>query len=210
MKWIFAVLMGFCLASAEVKSTMAQTEPAETKQALSTNESTELRLQIKALTELLQSKVPKEKGEQRSATESNKTVADVLDKALDLVSGSIATIAAGVEKAAPHVWRIMIRQQYANAVGDLILPWGLFIVVLIYYKVLKNKWPKPEKTGSSDDITPRDAWIIFVAVVPLGFGIIFGFWGIQNLTDSAKILINPEYYAIKDLIAIILQNNPLN
>lgn len=93
----------------------AQTQPAK-QGALGTNEAENLRLQMKALAELLKANVPQESSQSKEAQTttptSGKTVGDVLDKALDLVSGSVATIAAGVEKAAPHVWRIMIFQQY--------------------------------------------------------------------------------------------------
>ncbi len=70
MKWVIATLIGFILVLSEVTPSLSQTASTETEQALSPNESTELRLQIKALTELLQAKVPKEQqhGQQQSNT----------------------------------------------------------------------------------------------------------------------------------------------
>lgn len=209
MKRILTFLAVFWLVSAMVEPTLAQTGPGETQQALNMSDAENLRLQIKALTELLQAKVPSEPGQPAQAAQTGKTVADVLDKALDLVSGSVATIAAGVEKAAPHVWRIMIFQQYANAIGDILLPWGLLALVVVYYKIIGKRWPKPTRPDGPDAPGPNFAWWTFARVIPVFFGIIFGIWGVDNLSDSLKMIINPEYYAIKDLIAIILQNNPL-
>jgi len=154
--------------------------------------------------------VPQEQQSQTASAPSGKTVADVLNKALDLVSGSVATIAAGMEKAAPHVWRIMIVQQYANAASGILLPWGLLALVVVYYKIIGKRWPKPtEPDHPRYEFGPNSAWWIFSRILPVFFGIIFGIWGVDNLSDSLKMLINPEYYAIKDLIVIILQNNPL-
>ena len=210
MKWIWVVLVGFCLISAAIEPVLAQSNPSEPQQAMNLDDAEKLRLQIKALTEFLQSNVPQEQqGRQTASAPSSKTVADVLDKALDMVSGSVATIAAGVEKAAPRVWRIMIVQQYANAVSGILLPWGLLALVVVYYKIIGKKWPKPTEPDGFDTPGPNFAWWTFSRVLPVLFGITFGIWGIDNLSDSLKMLINPEYYAIKDLIAIILQNNPL-
>lgn len=209
MKRILVVLSVFWLVSAAVGPTLAQTNPGETHPALNVGDAENLRLQIKALTELLQAKVSPEP-EQPVQAANNKTVADVLDKALDLVSGSVATIAAGVEKAAPHVWRIMIRQQYANAVGNILSPWLLVVLVVVYYKIVGKRWPKPTKPDDPrDEFGPNTTWWTFSRVIPTIFGIIFGIWGVARISSSFKMLINPEYYAIKDLIAIILQNNPL-
>jgi len=60
-------------------------------------------------------------------SKAEKTMAEVSDRALDLLEKSVTSVAAGVEKAAPQVWRVAVRQQYAKAIGPLVLPWGVFI-----------------------------------------------------------------------------------
>lgn len=185
----------------------AQTASSEAANALSIDDAEKLRQQMKALAELLKSSVP-EDTQQRIGVQQNKTVAEVLDKALDLVSGSVATIAAGVEKAAPHVWRIMIRQQYANAFGNILLPSLLLVLCIVYYRLISKRWNEPEKEVS-DKITNHEAWYFFSRILPIFSGVVFGIWTAVNLTDSLKIFINPEYYAIKDLITMVLQNNPM-
>ena len=54
--------------------------------------------------------------------ESEKTMVDVADKALGLASGALGRVAEGLQVIAPEIMRIMIRQQYARAIGDLIAP----------------------------------------------------------------------------------------
>jgi hypothetical protein len=212
MRKPFAIFAVICLVAVFYHPVFAQNASNEAASALSVDDAEKLRQQMKALASLLSAKVPQD-SVHNAGVKSSKTVGDALDKALDLVSGSVATIAAGVEKVAPHVWRIMIVQQYANAVGDLLLPLGLFILVVVYYRVIGKKWIKPTKPDGTDNygyqnFGPNFAWWTFSRVLPIFFGLIFGIWGMANISGSVKMLINPEYYAIKDLIAIILQNNP--
>ncbi|MBI2453995.1 MAG: hypothetical protein HYV54_00230 [Parcubacteria group bacterium] len=209
----YAVLVGIFVSLPLV---WGQSQPAKQEAALSAEDAKQLKDQLEALAALLKSKVPQESqgksDTQSSQTQSqsgNRSVADVLDKALDLTSSSIAFIASKVEKAAPQVWRIMIFQQYAKAIGDVILPWGLFILVVVYYKVVGKKWIKPDKFSDDKQKNVRDeyvGWFICSRVIPICFGCIFGIWGMNNLSGSIKYLINPEYYAIKDLFGIVMGN----
>jgi len=130
------------------------------------------------------------------------TVADVADKALNLTVDAVTQIAVGLEKAAPEVWRIMIKQQYANAIGDLLGPtlWLIFFFVCLY--VMNKKIP----LSMMKDLDPYDANIIpfgmvWVLIPIAGLCTMIAFT--CNLTSSVKILINPEYYAIKDLLQMI-------
>lgn len=100
---------------------------------------------------------------------------------------------------------------YANAAGDLVLPWGLLVVAVVYYKNKKmnNKWwiKPPDKGFKNDD--EEAGWWIITKLIPIGGMFIFGIWDVVNCSSSLKMFVNPEYYAIKDLIAIILQKQPM-
>ena len=136
-----------------------------------------------------------------SAQEEHKTLADVADKGLDMVQNFVVALSQTLSKIAPEVWRVMVRQQYAKAVSGVIVPWGLFIITMIYFLIVKKAWKKDEDE-SDDDKTAR---MLLVSVIPFIFGFIFAIWGVVNLKDSILLLINPEYYAIQDLLTMILQ-----
>ena len=62
---------------------------------------------------------------------SRPTMAEVADKAVDIVNRMVVSAVESIQKVAPDVWRIMIKQQYARAAGDLMVPAGLLITVLV-------------------------------------------------------------------------------
>lgn len=133
----------------------------------------------------------------------NPTLAKVADKALEMASGLLASIATTLQKAAPEAWRIMIRQQYAKAGGLLLVPWGLFVGALIFLLIARKTWLGTCKTKdcSCSDCKMRFA---FKSVIPVCFMVLFGVWGFVRLSDSIMYLINPEFYAIRDLVLLVL------
>jgi len=156
---------------------------------------------------------------QAEKKDSGKSMADVADKALDISTKYIGQAAAILEKAAPHVWRVMVMQQYAKAVGEIAIPFGWMLMILVATAVLRSQWkiyPKNvyEKDAegkrtseilhhaSSDDETT--AHTLAALVVPILAELIAGGFFVYNLANSAMYLINPEYYAIKDLVAMLL------
>lgn len=135
---------------------------------------------------------------------TNPTLAKVADKALDMASGLLASIATTLQKTAPETWRIMIRQQYAKAVGDLIVPWMLFSVGLFGVWFLNKKF-KHSISGccvyNCDDCAWKSVLGIAVPWLFLSIGLL---WGANRLADSLKYLVNPEFYAIRDLVLLVL------
>lgn len=142
-----------------------------------------------------------------------KTFADVGDKALNMVQNMVVSLSQTLEKVAPQIWRVMIRQQYAKAIADLILPWSLFFTVIIYTVVIKRilKWKEKYDNmlifGAREDegfLTERGVRGIFTTFFPFIISFIFALWGCITLKSSIILLINPEYYAIRDLLLMIM------
>ncbi len=141
--------------------------------------------------------------------EAKKTLVDVLDKALDLTSGMVAKVSKNLETYAPKVWGIMIKQQYANAIADAILP---FILVLVSIGFILYSRGIPETGGGGiprwkeldgndgDEVAP---WFI-ARLAPILCVIAFSIWLVAEIALSTKLLINPEFYAIQDLMKIFL------
>lgn len=142
-----------------------------------------------------------------------KIMPEVVDKALDLTAKGISVIAQNIEKAAPWVWEVMLRQQYANAISYLIEPWGLFIFTLVFTLIARKKlhyeYQDTKKTKIDFEKGDNMEIFIFRTVVPLICIAIFAIWGLDRLSDSIQILINPDYYAIKNLLQIIMKPGSL-
>lgn len=137
-----------------------------------------------------------------------KTAADVADKALDMIGGMVGQLSDTLSRIGPQVWRIMIRQQYAKAIADTLVPLLLLFMCGLYASVIRALWKKPEamfsdRSGSTwTDV--YTAWVWLANIIPVAFGIIFFIWSAIETSASAKYLINPEYYAVKDILTMIL------
>ncbi len=139
-----------------------------------------------------------------------KTMGDVLDKGIDMFAGYVTSVSDMLQKIAPDVWRIMIRQQYAKAVTTPLVPFLLLLMVLIYHKLARGWFKVDGETqliDFSDDYETGRTW--FLTILPAFVAIVIGIWMILGLSDAIRIVINPEYYALKDLIGMILGKQTL-
>ncbi|MFA6407291.1 MAG: hypothetical protein WCV80_01120 [Candidatus Paceibacterota bacterium] len=212
MKRSFVVLMAFLVILSTglvFAQKSAVRSDSSISQAMTPEEAKKIRESVIALGELFgvnqnsqqQNQQPVQQQNQQQG--SGKTVADVADKALDLLAKGITTIAENLEKTAPFVWKVMIKQQYANAIANLIVPWSLFFGVVTYMSISRKMFKKSDREidGKIDWDSGR-VWV--VSAIPTILLIIFGTWGFNRLSDSIQLLINPEYYAIRDLLRMIM------
>lgn len=144
-----------------------------------------------------------------SQQDQKKTAADVADKALDMVNKMVADAAATIQKVAPDVWRIMIKQQYAVAVSNLVAPWVAILILWICRKIVYKNWivdhPTVNNSKGDEEASDEQAckmWV--VGILPYAAMAALAIWGISRLADSISILINPEFYAMKSMIMILL------
>lgn len=128
-------------------------------------------------------------------------MAEVADRALSILSGYVGVVAETMKKVAPEVWRIMVRQQYANAIAGPFVPFALIMFVAIYAVVTARWWDKTKVEPRSDEAVAR-VWLVHV--IPFALFIVFGIWTSIRLSYSVQMLINPEYYAFRDLVHILL------
>ncbi|MGE5392426.1 MAG: hypothetical protein ACM3NH_01655 [Candidatus Saccharibacteria bacterium] len=110
----------------------------------------------------------------------------------------------------------MLKQQYVKAVSQLVVPWGLVIFTLIWMWVtiglrrkaeaaLKDVAEKGSSRNDSDNATfdlSMRQWISLYA--PAIIGSIFVIWGLNRLSDAIAYMVNPEFYAIRDLLQMII------
>lgn len=187
--------------------TFAATNPdGGATQAVSTDDATKIRDGVKALGQAFGVQPPAPAQTQAPAQPApQKSMTDIADKALDMFGGLVANISNTLEKIAPHVWRIMVRQQYAKAIADTTVPFLLLLMAIIYPFVFRKVWKRPEpfyyQGQQTDEAT---TWIVFGTALPLIFGIAMTIWLANAFADSAKYIFNPEYYAVKDILTMIL------
>lgn len=195
----------FTLANAN-----AQTAGQE-KTGLTKTQTDDLKGQLEGLKEVFGIETPKTsagQAQQQQQPVQKKTVADVADKGLDMVKQWVADAAITLNKVAPDVWRVMMKQQYAKAIADLIGPWGTFLLILVFIAVMRKKWVLTQDKDINIDketkvkLSTIRAWIVYV--IPIAFLFLSALFGLSYLSDSIKLLINPEFYALRDLILILL------
>jgi hypothetical protein len=137
---------------------------------------------------------------QTSANVGEKSVADVADRALNMVEQGSKYMEDHIKKVAPELWRIMVRQQYGTALGNLMLSLGWMIAAVLAHFFLGKMWALPANKDSEE----HGARIVIVAIIPT----VVGLWAfivlMWTLGDSVKLLFNPEYYAVRDLVRVIL------
>jgi len=118
--------------------------PSPLGQALSKEDASALRQDLQALAQAMDVEVPVDASQQAAAPATTapasppakKTTADVADRALTMVNDLIVSVSAKMQEIAPMIWDVMVRQQYAKAVGDLVVPLGMFSGCLIYWFVM--------------------------------------------------------------------------
>lgn len=200
---------------------MAQTTPApataKTEQPpLSPEDVKRLREAVQAITDALQGKKSQaepEKAEKRE--EAQKNMADVADRALSILSGYISSAEQAFKKVAPEVWRVMIRQQYANAIAYPLIPLALLGFTLIFAVVTKRWWDKSkmeerlEKETNSEATFERGWRFAITSVIPGVLYFFFGIWATIAISGSIRVFINPEYYAFRNLLEIVLNRGGL-
>ncbi len=190
------------VALAICTSTAAFAAPPDAGQPTVSQEDAEkLRGQVNALGQLFGVQAPQHATGQQPQ-EQHKTPADVADRALTLFSGAVAQVAASIEKVAPELFRVMVLQQYAKAASNLVAPFGAIVIALVAGWFLRRVWKLPEHISRDDG--EYVAYTAFARIIPVALALCFGIWFVSNLADSAAYVLNPEYYAVKDLVTMVL------
>jgi hypothetical protein len=197
-------VFAFPLEAQQEKNVPEQARDTASSQVLTPENMAAMRESAKAIGALFGVEQPKPQAAQPSQqtqadpAQDHKTMADVADKALNMVGQATGVIASAVEKAAPRVWGIMVRQQYATAFASVITPWGLVLIMTIFLLIVRKKYP----AESGDELL----WV--TTIIPSALILIFAVWGTMRIAGSIQLLINPEYYAIRDLLSMVLKTTP--
>ncbi len=193
---------------AEIPSTTTvdPNKSADELRALIDQMTPEQRSQIEALARGFDVAVPADKQTQKQ----EKTIADVADRALTMTEGMVGKLSKTLEQVAPEVWRIMYKQQYAKAVSMIVGPM-LWIVVCILIMIIGTKvWitkaglSKMESDSNGDYDFYFGLRLIGFQIIPAFVATVTALIFASTANQIVMLLINPEYYAIQDLLRMIL------
>lgn len=129
---------------------------------------------------------------------SEKAITWLMDRA-DKIGGFIDELAKQLGVAAEHVYEILVRQQYVDGIGMLVKS-GIWIVLFLVVwiamtKLFYKKWDRIEDDAQFG-----------IGMLSLVLGIvtvIMTFIIIGDVTLGIKKLLNPEYYALEDIMQFI-------
>ncbi|ALA13110.1 membrane protein [Bacillus phage TsarBomba] len=130
---------------------------------------------------------------------SDKAVNWLMDRA-DKLGGFIDELAKQLGVAATHVYEVLVKQQFVDGVSLLVkaLIW-LVVVAIVWFlvnKLIIKKW----EMFADEGIEVLFGFVIAGAIV---FTIIVAWNEIDWITLGIKKLMNPEYYALQDLMDFV-------
>jgi len=117
---------------------------------------------------------------------TDKTIAEVLDKSIDKLSGGATEVAKTIKSMAPHAWEVAVRQQVLDGIVWCVI-WLVFLVpTVVVARVAIRRF--------HDDKADPDGTIS--AALVAGFAALL--LSMALLMDGRKAIgkiANPEYYA---------------
>ncbi|MFF2413499.1 hypothetical protein [Bacillus safensis] len=117
---------------------------------------------------------------------------------MDKAMAYIDKLAAKLGVAAEHVYGVLVKQAMANGITDVIIGLVVTTILIAVFSAGKKAFVKSNISSGMDILD----WSMFTAVVGIAVVVGFGF-GLSFLTDGIKAVINPEYYAIKEILDTI-------
>jgi hypothetical protein len=124
-------------------------------------------------------------------------IVPAIDKLIDKISPAISSLSDKLGTTAEHLWTILVRQTYNDAISNMIhiiftciTLYMTFYATNIWYKKIKNDgW-------SSEGIGVIIGFRIFVSLVSLMIIT-------ENIIGFTQRLVNPEFYALQTVLNYI-------
>lgn len=122
------------------------------------------------------------------------TVQIILEKGGELVTN----LAEKMGQTGTHIYEVFVRQQYVDGLGNLI-GFSVFAVVALIGLVLAYKFSKNFKYSGYDEAEARIFSFFGILIVwCISWAFLIG-----GIATSIKKMINPEYYAIQQIVETV-------
>lgn len=136
----------------------------------------------------------------------HKSMGDVMDRALTMADSAITQVAQSLQAVAPDILRIFVRQQYAAAFSEFFLSGMIIVIPLLFRRGLlrtittEGGMVKEIEWAKDDQAMTR----LIVSIVCYLLAAFCALGSVTFLATAIAQLINPEYYAIRDLVHTVL------
>jgi small-conductance mechanosensitive channel len=120
------------------------------------------------------------------------------EKVFEKVTQYIDALAAKLGVAAEHVYGVLVRQQVAEGIVNIIVGTLVLAVLIFALMVLIKKVELPRIVDEFDLLG-----YVFVAAILLLIIGLPGSYAVSEISDGIKHVINPEYYAIREILNAI-------
>jgi hypothetical protein len=131
---------------------------------------------------------------------ANPTIVYLADK----IGNGLAALAASLKVPAEHVYELLVRQQIVTAWRDIITSTSILVFLLIAGAVvlLTTKGRPWFKDGRMDVPTARfGVRLALCVLIAISFVTV-----LVTVPNAVVQLLNPEYYAIRDIAAMLSGN----
>jgi hypothetical protein len=134
-------------------------------------------------------------------------IAEVSASIMELGAHALVPVARKMEQTSPDAWRTMVKRQYAKGFERVIKPAGLFLFAWVLWGLMRPFRRRMGMAGEQDKMMAGIRTVVgaFVGyLIPIL--ILFNFLGrfLTALSEGAGYVINPEYYALQDLLITVL------
>lgn len=136
-----------------------------------------------------------------SPVTQDKLVNYLMDRT-DKFGSYINELAKQLGVAAAHVYEVLIRQQYAEAIGSLTVDFVWICIFILMTVLLVKGWKKANFWLEHGE----DGWQFGMIIGTVVYGVASLFILIfvtDDIKTSIMKLMNPEYYALKDIMDFI-------
>lgn len=115
---------------------------------------------------------------------------------------TLGKITEFVETVSPFVWETMVKQVYVEAVSNIVVGLLLLLFAVVGGNWVRLLFRKHQAKQEEGDRNYQDDYQIVAAclLVPVVLSVIIG---IATLTAGLKMTVNPEYYAIRELLSVL-------
>jgi formate hydrogenlyase subunit 3/multisubunit Na+/H+ antiporter MnhD subunit len=125
---------------------------------------------------------------------------DIINKAFDLISQAFQKLSEGAQ----YGYNIYVKQQVTNGIiGLLISVLILGLIIIVTCKFIKSIKVKKAASQYYKFFDDESEGMCIATVLIIIICIIIGTFMVFMFADSLKQLINPEYYAIQEILSTV-------
>jgi len=109
------------------------------------------------------------------------------------MTGIIQEIITAIKEVSPHVWAVLLKQVQLDAYSNLVIGVLAMLPIVVLTILVLRWWASIKEKNDTFEI-------VFIGFLFYILPIVMFIIGLETFLLSAKMLYNPEFYAIQHLI----------